>query len=84
MCIFLQDCYRILNIPLHSKQDVVHRAFIDLAKRYHPDSGSPEANIDKFCTIENAFRVLTKHNTNNSSIEDVDKIVFDIRVSVFF
>lgn len=56
---------------------------MNLAKKYHPDSGSPEANIDKFVKIENAFRTLTKHNTGKSSNEEVDRIVYDIRVSIF-
>lgn len=53
---------------------------MDLAKKYHPDSGSPEADMDKFVVIENAFRTLTKHNTGKSNKEDVDQIVYDIRV----
>ncbi|KAI8436505.1 hypothetical protein MSG28_010051 [Choristoneura fumiferana] len=73
------ECYNILKIPVDSKQDEVRKAFLDLAKLYHPDSGSPEANIDKFVEIENAFRILTKHNTGKSSKEDIEKIVYDIR-----
>ncbi|XP_026760970.2 dnaJ homolog subfamily C member 28 [Galleria mellonella] len=73
----LEECYKILNIPPDSKQDVVRNAFLELAKKYHPDSGSPEANMDKFVAIENAFRLLTKHNTGN--IEEAEKIVYDIK-----
>lgn len=75
----IEECYNILKIPVNSKQDVVRTAFLDLAKIYHPDSGSPEACIEKFVDIENAFRILTKHNTGKSSQEDVEKIVHDIR-----
>ncbi|KAM3962681.1 LOW QUALITY PROTEIN: dnaJ homolog subfamily C member 28 [Aphomia sociella] len=71
------ECYKILDIPVYSKQDVVRKAFLELAKKYHPDSGSPEANMDKFVSIENAFRMLTKHNTGN--MEEAEKIVCDIK-----
>ncbi|XP_047991003.1 dnaJ homolog subfamily C member 28 isoform X2 [Leguminivora glycinivorella] len=75
----IEECYNILKIPVNSKQDLVRAAFLDLAKIYHPDSGSPQACIEKFVDIENAFRILTKHNTGKSSQEDVEQIVHDIR-----
>lgn len=75
----IAECCNILNIPIDSKRDVVRQAFLDLAKKYHPDSGSPEADMDKFVAVENAFRVLSKHNTGASNKEEVEKIVFDIR-----
>ncbi|XP_028158096.1 dnaJ homolog subfamily C member 28 [Ostrinia furnacalis] len=75
----LQECYQLLNIPVDSKQDAVREAFLQLAKKYHPDSGSPEADMDKFVAVENAFRVLTKHNTGASNNKEIEKIVYDIR-----
>ncbi|XP_049694207.2 dnaJ homolog subfamily C member 28 [Helicoverpa armigera] len=75
----LKECCRVLKIPLDSKQDVVRQAFLDLAKKYHPDSGSPEADMDKFVEVENAFRTLTKHNTGVSNKEEVEQVVYDIR-----
>ncbi|XP_075977480.1 dnaJ homolog subfamily C member 28 [Anticarsia gemmatalis] len=75
----IAECYQTLNIPLDSKQDAVRRAFLELAKKYHPDSGSPEANMDKFVLVENAFRTLTKHNTGKSDKEEVERIIYDIQ-----
>ncbi|XP_047029763.1 dnaJ homolog subfamily C member 28 [Helicoverpa zea] len=75
----LKECSHVLKIPLDSKQDVVRQAFLDLAKKYHPDSGSPEADMDKFVEVENAFRTLTKHNTGVSNKEEVEQVVYDIR-----
>ncbi|KAL0883450.1 hypothetical protein ABMA27_016829 [Loxostege sticticalis] len=75
----IQECYHLLNLPLDSKQDAVRQAFLELAKKYHPDSGSPEADMDKFVAVENAFRVLSKHNTGKSSNEEIQKIVYDIQ-----
>lgn len=76
----IQECYKLLNIPEESKQDAVRQAFLDLVKKYHPDSGSPEADMEKFVAVEGAFRTLSKHNTGKSSQEEIEKIVYDIRV----
>ncbi|KAI5639098.1 dnaJ domain-containing protein [Phthorimaea operculella] len=75
----LKTCYKLLNIPMNSDQETVREAFLSLAKKYHPDSGSPQACIDKFVEIENAFRILTRHNTGQSCKKEVEKIVYDIR-----
>ncbi|KAJ2948882.1 hypothetical protein O0L34_g5812 [Tuta absoluta] len=75
----LKVYYKLLNIPVGSDQNIVRDAFLHLAKKYHPDSGSPQACIDKFVDIENAFRILTRHNTGTSSKNEVEKIVYDIR-----
>ncbi|XP_011552982.3 dnaJ homolog subfamily C member 28 [Plutella xylostella] len=74
----IQECYNILNLPQGSKHADVKKAFVDLAKKYHPDSGSPEADIEKFVAVENAFRTLSKHITGSSTTEVVPKI-FDIK-----
>ncbi|KOB64732.1 DnaJ-24 [Operophtera brumata] len=75
----IQECYELLNVPEDSKQDAVRQAFLDLVKKYHPDSGSPEADMDMFVAVEGAFRTLSKHNTGKSNQEEISKIVFDIR-----
>ncbi|CAH2254989.1 jg7213 [Pararge aegeria aegeria] len=75
----IEESYKILNIPPNSSQDVVKSAFLELAKKYHPDSSSPDADIDKFVATENAFRTLSKHNTGSQNLDEVDQIVFDIR-----
>ncbi|XP_068633458.1 LOW QUALITY PROTEIN: dnaJ homolog subfamily C member 28 [Battus philenor] len=62
-----------------SKQDEVRKAFLELAKKYHPDSGSPDANIEKFVEVENAFRLISKHNTGVSNTKEVESVIFDIR-----
>ncbi|CAG9562159.1 unnamed protein product [Danaus chrysippus] len=77
--VIFQKSYQVLDIPINSSQDVVKKAFLELAKKYHPDSNSPEADINKFVEVENAFRTLSKHNTGNTNSEEVEKIVYDIR-----
>ncbi|KAL4707974.1 hypothetical protein ACJJTC_010590 [Scirpophaga incertulas] len=74
----INECYHILHLPINSKQDDIRKAFLDLAKKYHPDSGSPEANMDKFVAVENAFRYLTKHKTGSTN-EEIEKVVGEIK-----
>lgn len=62
----------------------MREAFLELAKKYHPDSGSPDANIEKFVAIENAFRLLSKHNTGVSNSKEVEKIVHDVKVCYIY
>lgn len=75
----INESYQTLNLLPNSKQNEVRKAFLELAKKYHPDSGSPEADMDKFVAVESAFRVLTKHNTGASTKEEIQQIVYDIR-----
>lgn len=53
-----QKYYEILNINENSDQEEIRSAYLKLVKRYHPDSGSEEANADKFQQIDEAFRAL--------------------------
>ncbi|KAJ8923317.1 hypothetical protein NQ315_001875 [Exocentrus adspersus] len=41
-------CYKILEIDENSDQEQIRAAYLKLVKRYHPDSGTEEANADKF------------------------------------
>lgn len=50
-----QKCYRILNISEDSNQEEIRKAYIKLVKRYHPDSGTNEANADKFAEVDYTF-----------------------------
>lgn len=82
LLLLFQESYKLLNVPVNADQETIHHAFIQLAKKYHPDSGSPDANIDKFVDVENAFRILSKCNNGSKlSTEEVERIVYDIRVS---
>lgn len=73
----IEESYKLLNIPENSKQDVVKKAFLELAKKYHPDSQSHEADINKFVAVENAFRILSKYNMGSAN--EIEKIVYDIK-----
>ncbi|XP_023936844.1 dnaJ homolog subfamily C member 28 [Bicyclus anynana] len=75
----IEESYRVLNIPKNSSQEEVKKAFLELAKKYHPDSMSPEADIDKFVMTENAFRTLSKLNTGSQKLDEIEQVVYDIR-----
>uniref|UniRef100_A0A1B6MQD0 J domain-containing protein n=2 Tax=Graphocephala atropunctata TaxID=36148 RepID=A0A1B6MQD0_9HEMI len=51
-------CYNVLNVKVDSDQETVRQAFLKLVKRFHPDSGSSEADGQKFQEIEKAYRKL--------------------------
>lgn len=51
MCYLILDfqrCYKVLEIDESSDQEQIRMAYLQLVKRYHPDSGTEEANSDKF------------------------------------
>ncbi|XP_050309015.1 dnaJ homolog subfamily C member 28 [Anthonomus grandis grandis] len=60
---FLEDkkykkCFKILEIDESSDQEQIRIAYLQLVKRYHPDSGTEEANADKFQEIDQAFKTI--------------------------
>lgn len=42
------EYYHTLGLKSNADQEQVRKAFIALCKKYHPDSGSPEADSQKF------------------------------------
>ncbi|KAJ3646191.1 hypothetical protein Zmor_023788 [Zophobas morio] len=63
-------CYRILGIPEDSDQEEIRRAYLKLVKKYHPDSGTAEADADKFSEIDKAFKILlNKKSTERWDVE---------------
>ncbi|KAK8741577.1 hypothetical protein OTU49_002280 [Cherax quadricarinatus] len=54
-----------LGLQNNCDQGTVRDAFIKLAKKYHPDSGHPEANAAKFQQIDYAYRKLLDKFTND-------------------
>ncbi|KAJ4445406.1 hypothetical protein ANN_07211, partial [Periplaneta americana] len=61
----LQKYFKILEVPCNSDQEQVRQAFLNMVKRFHPDSGSPEANGEKFTLIETAYRKLQNKFAND-------------------
>lgn len=57
----LRDCYRLLNLEEGCSVDDVRESFHKLAKQYHPDSGSTDADSAAFIKIEEAYRNVLSH-----------------------
>ncbi|XP_072765097.1 dnaJ homolog subfamily C member 28 [Anoplolepis gracilipes] len=69
--------YEILGVTEDCEDETLRLAFVYLAKRFHPDSGTPEANAIRFSEIESAYREIRKiRNTQKdekaSEVEDFD------------
>ncbi|XP_075232722.1 dnaJ homolog subfamily C member 28 [Lycorma delicatula] len=74
----IKKSYMALNIPEESDQETVRQAFVKLVKKYHPDSGSPEADPSKFREIESAYRKLQEKFSNKYKEDDYSEEYGDI------
>ncbi|XP_055376625.1 dnaJ homolog subfamily C member 28 [Condylostylus longicornis] len=76
-----KKCFSILGVNEDSDQNTVRKAYIDLVKRVHPDSGKPEASADRFHEIDEAFKILQEKFAKNRRgiFENEEEKVFDIR-----
>ncbi|XP_045477652.1 dnaJ homolog subfamily C member 28 isoform X2 [Harmonia axyridis] len=52
-------CYELLQVAEGSDQEQIRTAYLNLVKKFHPDSGSEHANVEKFHEIDQAFKILT-------------------------
>lgn len=54
----IKDSYRLLKLQEGCSLDDARNSYRELAKQYHPDSGSPTADSATFVQIEEAYRVV--------------------------
>ncbi|CAI9741781.1 Hypothetical predicted protein [Octopus vulgaris] len=57
--------YNILNVSHESSAEEVREAYIRLAKKFHPDSGSENANPQKFAQIQDAYYSIMRNLQQN-------------------
>ncbi|XP_055911556.1 dnaJ homolog subfamily C member 28 [Eupeodes corollae] len=77
-----QNCYRILGVEENSDQNTVRKAYIEIVKKVHPDSGHEEASAERFQQVDEAFKTLQeKFAKNRRGINDdeEEEEVFDIK-----
>lgn len=53
-----KDLYAILGISPLATQEEIRHAYRKLVRRFHPDSGSEEASVERFQEVQEAYRVL--------------------------
>ncbi|XP_019880870.1 dnaJ homolog subfamily C member 28 [Aethina tumida] len=68
-----KKCCKILGVKEGCDQEEIRSVYLKLVKIYHPDSGNPEANSDKFHEIDKAFKTLI--NRKAEERWDVDEAV---------
>ncbi|NXX60377.1 DJC28 protein, partial [Scopus umbretta] len=73
----VKDSYKILELEEGCSLDDIRNSYRNLAKKYHPDSGSATADSEAFMKVEEAYRVVLsdvatkkKPNENNEEEED--------------
>ncbi|HCJ11872.1 MAG TPA: hypothetical protein DHV51_02085 [Opitutae bacterium] len=53
----MKDYYEILHVPIDSSVQEIHKAFLELAKHFHPDINQDDH--EQFVEIKEAYEVLT-------------------------
>ena len=57
-----QDHYEILGVKKDATKQEIHRAFRQLAKKYHPDKNKDKSATDEFIRIFKAYETLSDEN----------------------
>lgn len=66
----IRDAYRLLKLQEGCSLDDVRNSYRDLAKQYHPDSGSITADSATFVEIEEAYRTVLSDVTKKMKLSD--------------
>lgn len=74
----------MLGIPENSDQEEVRKAYLFLVKKFHPDSGNEQANVEKFQEIDSAFKILMNKITRERFNTEEEGVVEekDIQVKI--
>ncbi|KAM0735198.1 DnaJ-like protein subfamily C member 28 [Formica fusca] len=71
--------YEILGVAEDCEDETLRLAFVHLAKRFHPDSGAPEADAVRFSEIESAYREIRKIRNSQKDEKASEVENFDIK-----
>lgn len=91
----VKDCFQLLNVTEESSMVEIKEAYFKLAKVYHPDSQSKQADGNKFTQIQQAYNTICLHvekmekqgrreglEDDLSQEEEDDECDFDIKHTV--
>ncbi|XP_026672393.1 dnaJ homolog subfamily C member 28 [Ceratina calcarata] len=77
----LKKYYQTLEVAEDCEDETLRLAFVYQVKKFHPDSGTSEANAAKFTEIEHAYRQIRKarmeDRENSKHLPEVEE--FDIK-----
>ncbi|KAJ8686442.1 hypothetical protein QAD02_022236 [Eretmocerus hayati] len=76
----VKNYYRILGVTEDCDDETLRLAFVNLVKKFHPDSGSSETSASRFSEVETAYRQIQRHRyeerektkTQNPDAEEFD------------
>ncbi|XP_050023281.2 dnaJ homolog subfamily C member 28 [Dermacentor andersoni] len=73
----IKECYEVLGVGEDSSMKEVKEAFVQLARKYHPDSGSDTASAAKFDEIKSAYESVRDHLSRDAApaCDDVNEVL---------
>lgn len=66
----VKDSYKILELEEGCSLDDIRNSYRNLAKKYHPDSGSSTADPEAFIKVEDAYRVVLSDVANKKKSKE--------------
>lgn len=76
----IKKWYQTLGVAENCEDETLRLAFVHLAKRFHPDSGTNEASAVRFSEIENAYRQIRKYRIEQKEEAEKSEVEeFDIK-----
>ncbi|XP_076275715.1 dnaJ homolog subfamily C member 28 isoform X1 [Rhynchophorus ferrugineus] len=77
----VKQYYDLLEIEETSSNEQIRMAYLELVKKYHPDSGTEEACVEKFQAIDFAFRTLMQQSKlKGNNTEDINSMHEDYNI----
>lgn len=64
------ELFITLDLPSSSSRGEVRRKYIELAKKFHPDTNNAKEDEDKFNNIDKAYRALQRKFKEDQILED--------------
>lgn len=77
----LEKCYRCLGLQSSCGKETLKSRYLELVKRYHPDSNTADASSEKFNEVRQAYRYIVNNDFSTNDQEELSEVAtqFDIR-----